>query len=474
MAATAASAKRRQCPRCASRVEPFAVDTNCTFSMCANVGCAWPFDSADMGNCFEQDATVPSIRKLAKKRKSVALREERRTKRQQSVAQQSSRSSPAAAALAALKAPAVPLVPVAAAGGVGNLSDWLADLCDSAAADAASAPSASCSTALLGDYLRLPANPEATGPLLMSQGNYPPQREGEAGSDAVPSAEWLDSLLAGAGDLSARTPPAGFPAGLTPTPLDAANAGGSAAPTARDMTDDNVADLLAALTSASAPSGTVALAPFADDAVIPRVSRHPSPSSSNTDSAADTDSAAPGAHPPLSPDDLERLIGRSVGDAATAHGSVAPVCVKAHSADASYLDSLTMLLSPPHSASPAISADGPPAKPVALSLLDPRFWSSHSSAAASLSLPATASPIGAARSADAAGAAHHASFDLNDLFREPKAAATAAASSALSPSSLAASADCAASQALAASPIDTTSIIENIFGAQPRLTSDSL
>ncbi|KAJ2716540.1 hypothetical protein H4R19_000591 [Coemansia spiralis] len=428
----AAAAAKKQCPRCASRVEPFAVDTNCTFSMCANIDCVWPFDSAAMGGCFEQDAAVPSIRKLAKKRKALASREERRTRRRQSTAQQPLRTGPAAAQHASA-APAV-----AAASGTNPLSDWLAGLCSTAAP-------AEGSVGLLGDYLRLPENPDAAGSLLMSQGNYPYAQPRDAGAD------WLDSLLAGTSGVAASTQVVSSTAGLTPTSLGAANAGGSAAPTAGNVTAANVADLLAALTSAGAPSGTAAAAAaarsFTEDAVIPHATRHPSPSTSNTESGADTDTA----HRPLSPADLERLIGSSK--------PVPPVCVKAHSTDASYLDSLTMLLSPPHSASPATATDAPPTKQVALDLLDPQFWASHSGPAHSLSLPATSSPIGAAKPADAA-ASHTASFDLSDLFSVPKTNATTAPPS--------------ASAASVASPIDAISIIENIFGSQPKLTTDSL
>ncbi|KAJ2017582.1 hypothetical protein GGI14_002896 [Coemansia sp. S680] len=49
--------------------------------MCSNVDCTWPFDCQDMGRCFEHDATVPSMRKRAKKRKALAIKEERRHKR---------------------------------------------------------------------------------------------------------------------------------------------------------------------------------------------------------------------------------------------------------------------------------------------------------------------------------------------------------------------------------------------------------
>ncbi|KAJ2748290.1 hypothetical protein H4S06_005001 [Coemansia sp. BCRC 34490] len=92
-AKNAASASRKtggvemaKCPKCAHKIEAYAVDTNCSFRMCANLGCTWPFDCDNMAQCFEQDATVPSMRKRAKKRKALASKDEhRRAKRRQSV-----------------------------------------------------------------------------------------------------------------------------------------------------------------------------------------------------------------------------------------------------------------------------------------------------------------------------------------------------------------------------------------------------
>ncbi|KAJ2392530.1 hypothetical protein GGI23_005200, partial [Coemansia sp. RSA 2559] len=74
----AADAGKTKCPKCAHKIEAYAVDTNCSFRMCANLNCTWPFDCDSMAQCFEQDATVPSMRKRAKKRKALASKEEQR------------------------------------------------------------------------------------------------------------------------------------------------------------------------------------------------------------------------------------------------------------------------------------------------------------------------------------------------------------------------------------------------------------
>ncbi|KAJ1991139.1 hypothetical protein GGI25_003583 [Coemansia spiralis] len=69
---------REKCPKCSNKIECYAVDTNCSFKMCANVDCTWPFDCENMSQCFEHDATVPSMRRRAKKRKALASKEEQR------------------------------------------------------------------------------------------------------------------------------------------------------------------------------------------------------------------------------------------------------------------------------------------------------------------------------------------------------------------------------------------------------------
>ncbi|KAJ1718821.1 hypothetical protein LPJ61_006456 [Coemansia biformis] len=455
--------------------------------MCANVSCAWPFDSADMDRCFEHDATVPSIRKLAKKRKALATREERRSKRRQSTAPQpgtvplqSLCASPAAEARQAPTA-FTALSTAGGGGGIGQLSDWLAGLCDGAATPGTL--SSGSPAALFGGCLRLPESTGATGSLLLSQGKYQQQREGEAGGGALLPADWLESLLAGGAAPTDSAQAASHPHGLTPSSSGAACTGGPAASAAGNVMDANVADLLAALTSTSASSGTTAARSLAEDAVIPRTSCHPSPTASSTESGGDADSVAAGPHAPLSPDDLELLIsGGGASDGAAARRPAQPVCVKTHSTDASYLDSLTMLLSPPHSASPA-AADVPAGKPAPLDLLDPRFWSSHSAATHSLSLPAVSSPVNTAMPAAPGGAGaghHHGSFDFSDLFSSAVTPASSAtpAQQPQQPSlavAAASSAPTAPQKEFAASimsPLDTNSIIENIFGSQPKQTSD--
>ncbi|KAJ2663393.1 hypothetical protein IW148_002523 [Coemansia sp. RSA 1199] len=57
------------CPQCTTRVHPFAIDTNCTFLMCSNTRCPWPFTSSSMHTHFVHDTSRSSIRKRTKRRK---------------------------------------------------------------------------------------------------------------------------------------------------------------------------------------------------------------------------------------------------------------------------------------------------------------------------------------------------------------------------------------------------------------------
>ncbi|KAJ2478315.1 hypothetical protein IWW56_003788 [Coemansia sp. RSA 2131] len=66
MAVTASTAV---CPQCTTRVHPFAIDTNCTFLMCSNTRCPWPFTSSSMHTHFVHDTSRSSIRKRTKRRK---------------------------------------------------------------------------------------------------------------------------------------------------------------------------------------------------------------------------------------------------------------------------------------------------------------------------------------------------------------------------------------------------------------------
>ncbi|KAJ2453806.1 hypothetical protein EV183_002003 [Coemansia sp. RSA 2336] len=293
------------CPKCATRIENFSVDTNCSFRMCSNVSCTWPFDSKNLNEFFEHDTAVPSIRKRAKKRKAHS-KEERLKKRRH-----------------------LQKLPEAQADTLGNI-EWLTKLCD--------------------------------GPQL-SQGNYNETQLGVSGSQLLGStansqsnetASWLESLFQ-----------------TSPTDTKVLTMDNS----------KNVADLFAALESNSLP----------DDAVIPQTSRQPSPTT-NSDSADDDAISS----------DLAMLIG-----------------TKSSMSDPNYLDSLSMLLSPPASADAAKSTQ--------LSMLDPNLWSS---AAPSLAKESTQS------------------FDLSGLFTSEPAATRS--NSAFAPDAI--------------SPLDTNSIVENLFG----------
>ncbi|KAJ1845064.1 hypothetical protein H4S02_006250 [Coemansia sp. RSA 2611] len=309
------------CPKCATKVESFSVDTNCSFVMCANTQCTWPFDSRDMSVCFEHDAAVPSIRKRAKKRKQQISKEERRIKRRQTLAVETG------AASESRKASADTLV--------GDI-EWLTKLCDGSA----QLPE--------GNYLagagagEQPAPPESK------------QIESEL------SVGWLESMFQAA------------PA------VDTGN-----------LTSDsnNVAELFRALGSS--------------DAVIPQTSRQPSPTT-NSESCDDDTVAG----------DLALLMGTK---------PAAP----------GYLDSLSMLLSPPATA----SVEGTKQSDSSF-LLDPRFWPAPSTDAKTGTQPA---------------------FDLNDLFAA--SAAPAATSSEFAPDAI--------------SPLDANSIVENLFGTS-KMTPSTL
>ncbi|KAJ2897967.1 hypothetical protein IWW38_001554, partial [Coemansia aciculifera] len=148
LSTAAAAAKGGQCPKCARRVESFAVDTNCSFLMCANVDCTWPFDCQDMGRCFEHDATVPSMRQRAKKRKALVVKDERRNRRAtlgldgRSSVLPSPGSAPRVSGGSKLQStlslqqqkqqqllPQQPQQQLSLGLLPGDLSDWLADLC---------------------------------------------------------------------------------------------------------------------------------------------------------------------------------------------------------------------------------------------------------------------------------------------------------------------------------------------------------
>ncbi|KAJ1663397.1 hypothetical protein IW140_001866 [Coemansia sp. RSA 1813] len=183
----------------------------------------------------------------------------------------------------------------------------------------------------------------------------------------------------------------------------------------------------------SSPSATLV-----DDAVIPRTSRHPSPTTSNSESGADDIDA----HRPISPNELALLIGsNSSGNSVPDGDKGQPV-----SSSAGILDPFSALLSPPSSAHLGLSsgvgkhnANGNSNALGGGGALDHCYWPSSVSNALAAPSPtvmergdsrdstssALSSIVPASRSASCSDAMP---FDINDLFGT--AAVTTASASA--------------------------------------------
>ncbi|KAJ2039817.1 hypothetical protein H4S04_004361 [Coemansia sp. S16] len=379
--------------------------------MCSNVDCTWPFDCQDMGRCFEHDATVPSMRKRAKKRKALAIKEERRHKR----------VTPGP--IGSVARPTLDVQQPSTQPSLDLLSDdldWLADLCQQ--------PSAASSTAAntsSGTPLRTAGHNE----LFLSQGNYQNETLSEASPDARVATpctlaldnnsytDWLQSLVSNHG-LTSLPPSVECP-----------------------LLDNNVADLFAAFGSGPNTESSIRAADTSflsaftsGDAVIPRTSRHPSPATSNNSESG--------------PDDLAMLIGGN-GDISKIFSS---------QPQSSALDPLSLLLSsPPHSAPVAGNASAVGS----IGLLDHYYWSNSQSVAAqstnalSASLPSSVVPanIGAKHklpNSTAVPLDHDVPFDLDHLFSSPPATAALT-----SPSDLSATVQ----------SVTADNLIENILGS---------
>ncbi|KAJ1824403.1 hypothetical protein LPJ60_000802 [Coemansia sp. RSA 2675] len=108
--------------------------------MCSNIDCTWPFECQDMDRCFEHDATVPSMRKRAKKRKALASKEEKRHKRV------------TLGPLGSASRPSLEVLPPSSAQpALGLLSedlDWLTDLCQQPSAASSTSANTSSGTPL--------------------------------------------------------------------------------------------------------------------------------------------------------------------------------------------------------------------------------------------------------------------------------------------------------------------------------------
>ncbi|PIA15078.1 hypothetical protein COEREDRAFT_82284 [Coemansia reversa NRRL 1564] len=420
---------KQACPNCANRIEQFSVDTNCKFRMCSNTSCTWPFDSGDMETCFEHDATVPSIRKRAKRRKAQATREERRIKRRQSEAQGQMGVTNSTESVQALDPPitrtnsGIDLLSTSLPNTGAALTDWLAGLCNDGSTE---------NTGLQGKYKQNDSDLTC------------------ADNGALP-ANWLETLLAGSASAStAVTQSCDLRNGLTAS-SSLSPVVDSITQTSNGPVDANVADLFAAFNSAV--NTTVPL-PNLDDAVIPHTTRHPSPATS--ESAGDEVDS----HTPLSSGELELLItGKSSDSRNVPHPQQqSMVSCSAVGSGSSYLDSLTMLLSPPESATTGPSL--PSAKQGSdstLDLLGSQPWSAQS---------------------DTTVTAQHGLLDFNHLLASSTASApnfsqqlpvgTTAGLSVVSQTTTPGFASDVAS------PLDANSIIENIFGTSSKLTPNVL
>ncbi|KAJ2031517.1 hypothetical protein IWW57_000676 [Coemansia sp. S610] len=356
--------------------------------MCSNIDCTWPFECQDMDRCFEHDATVPSMRKRAKKRKALASKEEKRHKRV------------TLGPLGSASRPSLEVLPPSSAQpALGLLSedlDWLTDLCQQPSA--ASSTSANTSS---GTPLRTTGHSE----LFMSQGNY--QKEIQSCSENSPDARAATTPCALAlGDNSYI----GWLQSLVP------NHGLTLPPPSVEcpLVDNNVADLLAAFGSAPntesslrAPDTSFMSAFTSGDAVIPRTSRHPSPTTSNNSESGH--------------DDLAMLIGGN-GDIAKMF-STQP--------QSSALDPLSLLLSSPPNSAPVAGSTSTVGSIGAIGLLDHYYWSNSQSSAAlpisALSSVVPASSIGAKQklpNTTAAPLDHDIPFDFGQLFSSPPPSAT--------------------------------------------------
>ncbi|KAJ2078920.1 hypothetical protein H4R24_004152 [Coemansia sp. RSA 988] len=291
------------------------------------------------------------------------------------------------------------------------LTDWLTGLCGNGSAD--------------------------NNELLAIQGKY---KQSAATSNEDLPADWLETLLAGPSGASAVVSQSiDYHNGLT--------ASSSLSPTDVNVTqssnrpvDANVANLFAAFNPAPTTTTPTAVPLAHDDAVIPHNTRHPSPATSESD---EVDSRTP-----LSPGELELLISGKPSDSQNVPHQ--PM-VSTIGSGSSYLDSLTMLLSPPESASTGASLSSAK-QDTALDLLGSQSWSTQS---------------------DTTVAGNHGLLDLNHLLASttaptqqlPVTTAELSVDSQRIPPGFANDVD---------SPLDANSIIENIFGTSSKLTPNVL
>ncbi|KAJ2718748.1 hypothetical protein GGI07_005613 [Coemansia sp. Benny D115] len=358
-----------KCPKCSRRIESFAVDTNCSFRMCSNVDCTWPFEAADMGKYFEHDATVPSMRKRAKKRKLQSAKEDR---------------------IKAKKAKSAE-VPDSMA----HITSWLSDLSDASKSRATPSNSSLRPAEQLTDL--------STGNLInvsaketLADGSAGFTNSSLAAQVSFDKDDWLQSLLAPQADSSSSN-------GLTDCNIPSASA-----PLADSLFINNVADIFAAL--GSPQPATYAVPSQADssgDAGVPRNSRQASPATSNSESGADdTENRIP-----LSPDDLAMII----SDTKQQQGVVSAV-----DTSAGFFDPISMLLSPPASANTTGVPDSA-TNNSALDLLNQYYWQPPSSDSASLESTNQSTLVTRTEVNSKTTSASQLPFDLSNLFNVPVA-----------------------------------------------------
>ncbi|KAJ2613066.1 hypothetical protein H4S08_002394 [Coemansia sp. RSA 1365] len=211
---------------------------------------------------------------------------------------------------------------------------------------------------VLTDWLAGLCNDGSTGNIGL-QGKYK-QNDSQVISDNALPENWLETLLAGSTSTSV-TQSCDLRNGLTAS-SSLSPTGDCITQTSNGPVDANVAELFAAFNSAV--NTTVPLANV-DDAVIPHATRHPSPATS--ESAGDeVDSRT------LSSGELELLITGKSDSRNVPHPQSIVSCSAGGS---SYLDSLTMLLSPPESASTGPSL---PSAKQGSDLIGSQPWSAQS------------------------------------------------------------------------------------------------
>ncbi|KAJ1948464.1 hypothetical protein FBU59_001582 [Linderina macrospora] len=245
--------------------------------MCPNVSCTWPFDSDDMGQYFAHDSATSSLRKRAKKRKAstVTGKEERRHSKKH------------------IKPVLGKSATATASGQVSAAVGWSSGLYTAGSGRAT----------LLDSSLRS----ASTG---LTQGNYHGvnSRESEVGVRAGASV----SYAAGSSQQLASNIMSESPGWLDELMSGLSNTANGA----DRQSNNDVVDIFAALNSVGRSN--------TDDAVIPRSSRQPSPTTSNESGADDID-----AHGPLTPSELATLLGnnKDISDMLSATPSFDPLSV---------------------------------------------------------------------------------------------------------------------------------------------------